>query len=191
MMESSFLQKARSFEDVINSRVTIHDFKTEAVPREIIDKALLSFAATPNHFLTKPWRIYVLGKKCVTEIVELNSSRVRIDKGEKAAQIKRERWAKVPCWILVNCTISEDEIRFQEDYAACACGIQNMMLTFWSNGYGTKWTTGPVTRYPDFPDIVGFDSNEEVVVGLLWAGLPNTIPEKRARDSSRNVTWLP
>ena len=34
MMESSFLQKARSFEDVINSRVTIHDFKTEAVPRE-------------------------------------------------------------------------------------------------------------------------------------------------------------
>ncbi len=191
MMESSFLQKARSFEDVINSRVTIHDFKTEAVPREIIDKALLSFAATPNHFLTKPWRIYVLGKKCVTEIVELNSSRVRIDKGERAAQIKRERWAKVPCWILVNCTISEEEIRFQEDYAACACGIQNMMLTFWSNGYGTKWTTGPVTRYPDFPDIVGFDSNEEVVVGLLWAGLPNTIPEKRARDSSRNVTWLP
>ena len=191
MMESSFLQKARSFEDVINSRVTIQDFKTEAVPREIIDKALLSFAATPNHFLTKPWRIYVLGKKCVTEIVELNSSRVRIDKGERAAQIKRERWAKVPCWILVNCTISEEEIRFQEDYAACACGIQNMMLTFWSNGYGTKWTTGPVTRYPDFPDIVGFDSNEEVVVGLLWAGLPNTIPEKRARDSSRNVTWLP
>ena len=191
MMESSFLQKARSFEDVINSRVTIHDFKTEAVPREIIDKALLSFAATPNHFLTKPWRIYVLGKKCVTEIVELNSSRVRIDKGERAAQIKRERWAKVPCWILVNCTISEEEIRFQEDYAACACGIQNMMMTFWSNGYGTKWTTGPVTRYPDFPDIVGFDSNEEVVVGLLWAGLPNTIPEKRARDSSRNVTWLP
>ena len=191
MMESSFLQKARSFEDVINSRVTIHDFKTEAVPREIIDKALLSFAATPNHFLTKPWRIYVLGKKCVTEIVELNSARVRIDKGERAAQIKRERWAQVPCWILVNCTISEDEIRFQEDYAACACGIQNMMLTFWSNGYGTKWTTGPVTRYPDFPDIVGFDSNEEVVVGLLWAGLPNTIPEKRARDSSRNVTWLP
>ena len=191
MMESSFLQKARSFEDVINSRVTIHDFKTEAVPREIIDKALLSFAATPNHFLTKPWRIYVLGKKCVTEIVELNSSRVRVDKGERAAQIKRERWAKVPCWILVNCTISEEEIRFQEDYAACACGIQNMMLTFWSNGYGTKWTTGPVTRYPDFPDIVGFDSNEEVVVGLLWAGLPNTIPEKRARDSSRNVTWLP
>ena len=90
----------------------------------------------------------------MTEIVELNSSRVRIDKGERAAQIKRERWAKVPCWILVNCTISEDEIRFQEDYAACACGIQNMMLTFWSNGYGTKWTTGPVTRYPDFPALL-------------------------------------
>ena len=109
----------------------------------------------------------------------------------KVCSNKRERWAKVPCGILVKCTMSEDEMRFQEDYAACACGIQNMMLTFWSNGYGTKWTTGPVTRYPDFPDIVGFDSNEEVVVGLLWAGLPNTIPEKRARDSSRNVTWLP
>ena len=191
MMESSFPQKTCSFEDVINSRVTVHDFKTEAVPRGIVDKALLSFAATPNHFLTRPWRIYVLGKKSVDKIVELNSSKVRIDKGEQAAQIKRKRWAKVPCWILVNCTISEDEIRFQEDYAACACGIQNMMLTFWSNGYGTKWTTGPVTRYPEFPGIVGFDANEEVVVGLLWAGLPNTIPEKRVRDSSRNVTWLP
>ena len=191
MMESSFPPKARSFEDIINSRVTIHDFKAEAVPREIVDNALLSFAAAPNHFLTKPWKIYILGKKSVNEIVELNSSRVRIDKGERAAQIKRERWAKVPCWILVNCVISEDEVRFQEDYAACACGIQNMMLTFWSNGYGTKWTTGPVIRYPDFPSIVGFDSKEEVVVGLLWVGLPNTIPEKRPIDSSHNVTWRP
>ena len=154
MMESSFLQKARSFEDVINSRVTIHDFKTEAVPREIIDKALLSFAATPNHFLTKPWRIYVLGKKCVTEIVELNSSRVRIDKGERAAQIKRKRWAKVPCWILVNCTISEDEIRFQEDYAACACGIQNMMLTFGLTVTGQNGLLGQLPVIQIFPTLL-------------------------------------
>ena len=91
---------------------------------------------------------------------------------------------------MVNCTISEEEIRFQEDYAACACGIQKHDVDFWSNGYGTKWTTGPVTRYPDFPDIVGFDSNEEVVVGLLWGWFAEYHPRKRARDSSRNVAEI-
>ena len=191
MIDSSSSESTDSLENVINSRVTIHDFKTQSVPKNVVVKALLSLTAAPNHFLTRPWRVYVLGKKSVNEIVELNTAKVRIDKGEKAAQIKKERWTKVPCWILVNCTISQDEIRFQEDYAACACGIQNMMLTFWSNGYGTKWTTGPIIRDPDFPSIVGFDINKEVVVGLLWVGLPNAVPEKRVRDPEHNVTWLP
>ncbi len=178
------------FQNILNTRLTIHDFKPEPVPKNVIDEALKSFMATPNHFLTKPWSIYVLGSKVKDKIIDLNTTTVLLEKGEKAAQIKKTRWSTVPCWVLVNCVLSSDKIRFQEDYAACACGIQNMMLSLWSNGYGSKWTTGPVTRHKEFSRIVGFDLEREVVVGLLWCGLPNTMPKRKKRDCDTNVTWL-
>ena len=179
------------FQGILNSRLTIHDFKPKPVPKNILDEALKSFMATPNHFLTKPWRIYVLGSRAKEKVIDLNTATVLAEKGEKAAQIKKTRWTTVPCWVLVNCLLNHDKIRFQEDYASCACGIQNMMLSLWSNGYGSKWTTGQVTRHRQFSRIIGFDFKTESVVGLLWCGLPNSVPREKKRDSSTNVTWLP
>ena len=190
-MEKLISDKELYFENILNSRVTVHHFKTEPVPRQIIDKALKSFMSTPNHFSTKPWKIYVLGRESIIKTIDLNTEEIRRQKGEKVAMLKKNRWSSVPCWILINCALNEDNIRFQEDYAACACGIQNMMLSLWSNGYGSKWTTGQVTRHERFSKIIGFDQNEEMVVGLLWCGLPNAAPVKKSRESSVNVTWLP
>ena len=65
-----------------------------------------------------------------------------------------------------------------------------MMLSFWAKGYGSKWTTGPITRHPKFSELVDFDSKSEVVVGLLWSGLPESAPKGKKRDAQTNVSWL-
>ena len=34
----------------------------------------------------------------------------------------------------------------RENYAACCCAAQNLMLYLWRQGIGVKWTTGGITR---------------------------------------------
>lgn len=189
-MEKSLTENSDSFDYILKTRTTVHNFNPEPVPKNVIDAALEAFVTAPNHFLTKPWRIYVLGERTIEKIVDLNTDQIRSEKGEKLAMLKKERWSNVPCWILINCVYSDDQFRFQEDYASCACGIQNMMLSLWAKGYGSKWTTGPITRHSKFSEIVDFDPKSEVVVGLLWSGLPKDLPKGKKRDPQTNVNWL-
>jgi len=48
---------------------------------------------------------------------------------------------------------------------------------------GTKWTTGGVNFHPEFADAVGFDDEEEYVVGTIWFGVPSQ--EKKAPEAPK------
>ncbi len=161
---------------ILRERRTSHHFSDEAIPESLIENAVESVRWAPNHYLTEPWRVYLLGPEVKNQIISLNTEIVGGSKGEKAAKIKATRWKEIPGWLLLNCIKSEDELRQSEDYAACCCGIQNLMLSFWADGVGVKWTTGEVTRDPRLSQIVGFNAEEEKVVGLLWFGVPKVVP---------------
>ena len=166
---------------ILRERRTSHHFSDEDIPESLIENAVESVRWAPNHYLTEPWRVYLLGPEVKNQIISLNTEIVGGSKGEKAAKIKATRWKEIPGWLLLNCIKSEDELRQSEDYAACCCGIQNLMLSFWADGVGVKWTTGEVTRDPRLSQIVGFNAEEEKVVGLLWFGVPKVVAEQKRK----------
>ncbi len=67
-------------------------------------------------------------------------------------------------------------MRAAEDYAACACAVQNLMLSVHADGYGAKWGTGGVTTDLETYRIVGIDPDVERVLGFLWVGVPEVVP---------------
>lgn len=176
---------------ILRERRTAHYFKDEDIPESLILKAVESVRWAPNHYLTEPWKVYLLGSEAKSQIISLNSGVVRSSKGEKAAKIKAARWSEIPGWLLVNCLKNEDELRQKEDYAACCCGIQNLTLSLWVEGVSVKWTTGKVTRDPRFAQIVGFDEEKESVVGLLWFGFAKVIAEQKRRPMERYFSRVP
>jgi nitroreductase len=91
----------------------------------------------------------------------------------------------------VTCENSADPIRAREDLIACACAIQNLSLYLWSEGIGTKWNTGAVTRDPAFYDIIWADPEQETVIGLLWYGYPHEIPETARKPVEEILVELP
>jgi len=161
---------------LIRSRRTIQLFKPTQVNREIILDAIDAARWAPNHRLTQPWRFYILGSETKAAIVELNADLTLRKRGEAAAQIKRDRWAAIPGWLIVTCKTSDDPIRAREDFAACACAVQNLMLYLWSAGVATKWTTGDVTREPEFFEVLQIDPAEESLVGMVWYGYAEETP---------------
>ena len=95
-----------------------------------------------------------------------------------------------PGWLIVTCNKSGDEILQQEDYASCACAIQNLMLYLSEAGVATKWTTGPITRDKRFYRLLEIDPNEVLVVGIVWYGYPKITPEQKRKDVADIVTEM-
>ena len=176
----------------IRARRTIHDFLPDsAPPEEIVLSAIEHAIWAPNHHLSQPWRFYMIGPGTAERICELNASRVREAVNERAADIKLQRWRAVPGWLLLTCVRHADARRAEEDYAACCCAAQNLMLCLWEEGIGMKWTTGDVTRDPEFFEILGIDPQIERVVGLFWYGRAADVPGAARIDTADLVKRLP
>ena len=51
-----------------------------------------------------------------------------------------------------------------------------MVLSFWSNGVASQWSTGSITRDLETYEILSINSEKEEIIGLLKVGYPESIP---------------
>ncbi len=93
--------------------------------------------------------------------------------------------------MVVTCLKSDDELRCQEDYAACSCAIQNLMLILWQQGIGSKWSTGPITRDEHFYDLVWVNKDLESIMGIVWYGYAADVPQTTRKPLQQVLTELP
>lgn len=175
----------------LQDRRTIHDFLPDSPPREAVLAALDAARWAPNHRLTEPWRFYWLGPQTAERISLLNADLVRGKSGEEAAAAKLRRWRAMPGWLAVTCSRSPDPVREQEDYAACCCAVQNLLLGLWAAGIGSKWSTGKVIREPGFFDAIGADAALEFCVGLVWYGYPQRVPAQHRAPLAQTLLERP
>lgn len=172
----------------IRGRRTVKLFLKRPVSRRLILDAIEAARWAPNHHVTEPWHFYLLGPEAIRDSVELTRTVVTERKGSKVADFKAESAAAVPGWLVVTCRRSEDDRMQQEDYASCCCAIQNLMLYLTAAGAASKWSTGPITRDERFYELLGIDSDEEFIVGLIWYGYPKITPTQNRKDVAEIVT---
>lgn len=177
--------------DVLRQRRTVNSFESEVPPTTIIDAAIELATWAPNHRKTEPWRFLKLGPQTAAAVTELNAGLVTTNKGAEAGDAKRKQWSRVPGWLVVTCQRSADPLLQEEDYAACCCAIQNLSLALWSAGIGSKWLTGDVTRDPEFFRLLGLDAAQVRVVGVIWYGFPQAIPQQTRTAAGEMVRVLP
>jgi len=176
--------------DLIRGRRTVSLFKREEPPRELMLAAVEAARWAPNHHLTEPWRFYILGRETVRAMTDIAEEITRAKRGAEAASRRRELMESVPAWMAVTCRRSEDAFREREDYAACCCAVQNLMLCLWEGGVACKWSTGALTRDARFHGLLGADAAEQMVVGLFSMGYPQVVPQQKRRPVGEILTEL-
>jgi nitroreductase len=150
--------------DLIFSRRTVHLYTPERVSKEIIEKAVRAGIHAPNHKLTWPWKFYLLGTKARAKMAELNP-----------------KFASGGEMMLVGIKKSADPAQEKEDYASLAAALQNMALYLWSEGYGTKWSTGKATRADEAYQVIGQTRDQFEICGIFWIGKAAIMPSKPER----------
>lgn len=179
------------FVEILKTRRTVGAFRSEGPPADVVRQAIELACWAPNHRKTEPWRFHWLGPQTAAAVVELNAALIAAKSGPDAAAAKRKQWAAVPGWIAVTCVRSDDPFLLEEDYAACCCAVQNLMLALWNHGVGTKWSTGDVTRHAEFFRLIGVDPAEQRSIGVIWYGYPATVPEQTRRPVTDVLRQLP
>lgn len=176
--------------ELMRGRRTITLFDERQVPQDLVMQALDVARWAPNHHVTEPWHFYLLGAGGRERMIELVRQVATAKKGAKAGEFKAQSAAEIPGWIIVTCTRSADAVRQREDYAACACAIQNFSLYLWQAGVGCKWSTGRVLEAPGLADVAGYDAKAEEAIAILRYGFPRVVPQqtRRAVDEILTVT---
>jgi len=75
----------------------------------------------------------------------------------------------VPAYLVVAMPPHINSEIYEEDYAACACVIQNFLLLAWEQSLGTNWKT--FKEDPRLRQVVGLTIDEKVV-GIIHVGYP-------------------
>jgi nitroreductase len=178
----------RRLAERIRSRRSTKLFLKQAVDRKLIRDAIEVARWAPNHHVTEPWHFYLLGSQKIRECIDLTRIVVTEIKDAKMGEFKAESAAAIPGWLVVTCHRSDDELLQREDYASCACAIQNLMLYLSEAGVATKWATGPITRDERFYELLDADPDGVLVVGIVWYGYPKITPQQSRKDVNQIVT---
>ena len=172
----------------IRARRTTKLFLQQDVSNTLIRDAIEVARWAPNHHLTEPWHFYLLGEEMVAGSIELIRTIVTETKNEEMAAFKAKSAAAIPGWLVVTCQKSDDELQQTEEYASCACAVQNLTLYLAEAGVACKWTTGLVTRDSRFFDLLEINQDDEFVVGLIWFGYPKVLPTQNRKSVGEILT---
>jgi nitroreductase len=185
-------QEAReAFAAVLRGRRSIDLYAPEPIGTEELVEAIDVARWAPNHRLTEPWRFYLIGKQTAAGMIELAAEIDTAKKGERAGEARRARLQGIPGFFVLTSARNTDPLVDKENYAACCCAAQNLMLYLWRCGIGVKWTTGAVTRHPRCYELLSIDASQESVVGFFFYGFPKVVPEQKRRSVVDIVKVLP
>jgi nitroreductase len=181
----------------ITTRTSVNRFRSEPVPRDLIQRLLDCAVRAPNHKLTEPWRFVVLTGGARDRFADIRA-RHRLKRFADPAtaeavaasdKVRRDS-RETPAYIVVLSAVSADDITREEDYGATMMAVANLMTGARALGLGTYLRTGGVMRDPDLLRLAGVADGFRVV-GIVSLGYPRDEETPRRRKPAAELTrWL-
>ncbi len=183
----------------IHTRRSVGRVKPEPLPPKADIAAMLEAATwAPNHFLTQPWRFWVLTGEARERLGEAMAEAVReqlASQGETASperlEAERKKALRAPVLIAVAAVPAQRPgVVPTEELCATAAAIQNMLLVAHARGLGAMWRTGMYAYHPRVKAFFGLPE-EAYLVGFVYVGYPVELPDAPPRTAyTEHTTWL-
>ena len=94
----------------------------------------------------------------------------------------------IPKVVLVGQILSRCETTQKEDYAACACAIQNFQLMAWQQTMGVQWSSGPIISDSRTYKELELQRTDIEIIGALYLGniddqcQPKSLPKRKTLE---------
>ena len=227
---------AQSLQQMICSRRTVSNFlhqpptlpleggiQCQQLLSDAIKRGVECASTAPNHKISEPTTFHrIMSPSTASERLldihyEVTYQRLILNKlsGIEAcrneAMRKREKWSKIPAFIVATVSGMEDQIKDDdveqhqspytelpfsapqtveqlEDYASSCASVQNFLLSLHSEGIASKWSTGTIIRTHAFRNLVGC-KKDDMIVGLIMIGWAKRVPRmpRRRRELEGDI----
>ncbi len=162
-------------DDAIRARRTMKAFTPDPVGDDVVRELLELAVMAPNHHETEPWRFWVVGAETIK----------RLSKETGDVKLLRS-----PTAIVAGVKRNDDPVEAEEDYAAVACALQNVMLAARARGLASFWRTPGVMEKKPFRKVLDVPANIRLIA-MLHLGFPaEPLPETPERHAATFTTWL-
>lgn len=172
--------ETESFLKLIQSRRTCYQFlakENHPIEKQKLQNCLQAAIWAPNHKLTQPWIFWVVGDEIKPKLADIYAD----NRATKKSQIDPDcydyfydkalqKFLAIPQVVLVGQRLSENEVVKTEDYAACACAIQNFQLIAWQQNIGVQWSTGPIINDIRTYQTLDIELEKIQIIGALYMG---------------------
>lgn len=188
-MESVHTQSTGAMADLIKSRRSIRQFKSDPVSKEPLIELLNVAAWAPTHGVREPWRFILYMEEARDTLAKAMVDTYSAEDRVKYAQKKMDYFLHVPMHLIVVMNEDSRQKQWDEDYAAASAWIQTFQLAAWEQGLGVVWKTNNFNYHPGFRETVGVQPGEKIV-GLLHIGYPELIPPPRPRKDAQQFLTI-
>lgn len=171
--------------------------KPDPVPRPLIERLLDAAVWSPNHRVTEPWQFFVLdgeSKRRFAEIRRESRRRALPNPNGPEAQPALDKvyadTAGTPVIIVVTSNVVDDpEIR-EEDLWATYGAAYAFMLGAWAEGLGTYFRTGAIRDDRALRELLRLPEKRRVI-GIIYAGYPADVPQRKRTPATAKTVWMP
>jgi len=182
--------------DVIRGRRSVARMKPDPVPRELLTRLLDAAVWSPNHRVTEPWQFFVLDGESKRRFAEIRRDARRAALPNPQAPEVQPALEKVykdtldtPVIIAVTSHLAADREAQEEDLWATYGAAYAFMLGAWAEGLGTYFRTGGIRDDPRLRDLLRLPDTRRVI-GIIYAGYPADVPQRRRTPASEKTVWL-
>ncbi len=192
--------KTSILKEIIENRRIIkpENYNGKIIPEEILREILPAANWAPTHGLTEPWRFIIYsGKDGVQNFGRMHADLYKKETPEvEFLQKKYEKILHKPdlashLIVIVMHRGDKDNIPEQEELAATACAVQNILLTASTYGIAAYWGTGGMCYHPSLKKHFGL-RKEDKIIGFLYLGYSDKEHPKGFRHTGieEKTTWM-
>jgi nitroreductase len=182
--------------EALATRRTAKTFAPEPPPREVLERIIEAATWAPNHRHTEPWRFTVIAGEERARFGEALAAWLSGPDGpegisDRAVESTRVKPLRSPIVIVVSQHGRHDDPEMdREDYAACCCATENLLLAAHAEGLATKWSTGEMTTMPPALEYCGLEEGDRIVA-YVYLGYPAETERapQRAIRKPPTITW--
>ena len=181
--------------EAIRTRRAIKEYLPTEIPREWIEELLDAAHWAPNHHLTHPWRFHVFTGSGREQLVGARQAAVRWGAEQRGQEVPqealdfaRQKCFSAPAIIIVSMIGSDNPIMDRENYAACWCAIQNLLLAATARGLGSYPSTGDWIDQNFVGPVLGMAEGERPI-SCIFLGYSEQATMAKRLPVDRHTTW--
>ncbi len=175
--------------EAIRERRTVGAFTEQPIERDLIEELIEAAVWAPNHKHTEPWRFHVVSGAARDDLAGAVMAELEAN-GASPAKDPRAKLKRAPLFVAITQTASPDDpVRDLEDYAACCCATQNLLLAAHARGLAAKWSTGALAESAAAKRWLGIGEADRIV-GYIYLGYaPEGVRVPEATRRAAEVVW--